>query len=77
MVAIFDYCAVPRPTPQALNKVLETDSQAGTVLSQAQVQERGTSVPEEILADLTRVLQTHPTIRTPDMIVPGTWQPGQ
>ena len=72
--AIFEYSGVCVTDLAKVYDVLRRDSQVGTVLSQANVRQRQIDLTEEHLADMHRVLQEHPTVQTPDFIVPNTLQ---
>lgn len=59
----------------AVYQVLESDSQAGSAISQEALRQKKNGLTDIQRADLVRALQPHPTIHTPDYIVPETWIP--
>jgi hypothetical protein len=56
-------------------QVLERDSQAGSAISRERLSQKKNGLTEAQRADLVRTLQSHPTIHTPDYMVPETWTP--
>jgi hypothetical protein len=72
---IFEYCGLPMTSMDAVYQVLERDSQAGSAISQEALSQKKNGLTDVQRADLIRVLQPHPTIHTPDYIVPETWTP--
>ena len=70
--ALFHYCDLPLPEPARLAQVLAKDSQAGSVLSRARVQQPKAGLDETELARLRAFLQAEPVINTPDFVMPGT-----
>jgi hypothetical protein len=72
---IFEYCGLPTASMEAVYQVLEKDSQAGSGVSQEAIGHKESILTESQRADLFRELQAHPTIQSPDYLVPGTWMP--
>lgn len=72
---IFEHCGLPMTSMDAVYQVLERDSQAGSAISQEALSHKKNGLTDVQRADLVRALQTHPTIHTPDYIVPETWTP--
>ncbi len=72
---IFKYCDIPITDLEAVFKILDRDSQAGTVLSQATIQKNPVVLPDDFMAKVRETLLDHPTIQTPHFIVPNTWHP--
>jgi hypothetical protein len=69
---LFHYCELPLPEPARLAQVLAKDSQAGSVLSRARVQQPEVGLDETELARLRAFLKAEPIINTPDFVLPGT-----
>lgn len=67
---VLDYCRFSNVDMQAVYKILEQDSQAGSVVSQEILEQRDFKLTDAHRADLARVLQAHPLINSPDFIVP-------
>jgi len=72
--AVLKYCHISVADLSKVNDALRRDSQAGTVLSQANVRQRQVDLTEQHLADIHKVLKEHPTIQAPDFVVPNTLQ---
>lgn len=72
--AVFNYCHISVADLTKVNDALRRDSQAGTVLSQANIRQRQVDFTEQHLADIRKVLREHPTIQTPNFTVPNTLQ---
>ena len=72
---IFEYCDLPMKNMDAVYQVLEKDSQAGSGMSQEALRHKISGLTDAQWADLFRELQAHPTIQSPDFILPGTWMP--
>jgi hypothetical protein len=72
--AVLKYCHMSVADLAKVNDALRKDSQAGTVLSQANVRQRTVDLTEQHLVDINEVLQEHPTIQTPNFTVPNTLQ---
>lgn len=70
---IFEYCGLPTSNTEVVYQVLEKDSQAGSGVSQSALNHKRSGLTEPQRADLFRELQAHPTIQSPDFLVPGTW----
>lgn len=56
-----------------IREVLSRDSQAGTVYDREQRYKQNRVLPPELEQDLRDVIATRPLLRTPDIIVPGTF----
>jgi hypothetical protein len=69
---LFDYCGLPMPDPVELERVLASDSQAGSILARSRVRQVETVLDEAQLAQLRAFLQAEPVINTPDFVAPGT-----
>jgi len=72
---IFEYCGLPTSNMEAVYQVLEKDSQAGSGVSQETLSHKKSGLTESQRTDLFRELQAHPTIQSPDFVIPGTWMP--
>jgi hypothetical protein len=72
---IFEYCGLPVTSMNAVYQVLEKDSQAGSGMSQDALRHKKSGLNDAQRADLFRELEAHPTIQSPDFLVPGTWMP--
>jgi hypothetical protein len=72
---IFEYFELSTMSMEAVNRVLEKDSQAGSAVSRQALNHKQARLTDTQRADLFRELQAHPTVRTPDVVVPGTWIP--
>ena len=72
---VFKYCDIPTTDLEAVFKILDRDSQAGTVLSRINIQKNPVELPDDSLAEMGRTLLEHPIIQTPHFIVPSTWRP--
>ena len=70
---IFEYCGLPTTSMDTVYAVLEKDSQAGSGVSQEALSHKKSGLTEAQRADLFRELQAHPTIQSPDFVVPTTW----
>ena len=68
------YCGFPDADMQAVYRVLETDSQLGSALSQKNLAGRSYQLDEADRASLLAFLAARPIVQTPDFIVPGTWK---
>ena len=75
---LFEYCELPT-TPEYIAKgvkAFERDSQQGSSLARNNLkQNRQNQLTEEHLQEIHQLLADHPTLKTPDFIVPGTLQP--
>ena len=76
LTAMFAYCGVSVSSSEALERVLEHDSQAGTLLSQAHTQRSSSRLSEDQLVELKRLIQHYAPTLPPDSIVPHTFFPG-
>ncbi len=72
---VFEYCNIHTAYIKEAFKVLEQDSQAGTVLSRNYLQEKSVELPEDFLAEMERTLLEHPIVKTSHFVVPNTWHP--
>ena len=72
---VFKYCDIPTTDLEVVFKILDRDSQAGTVLSRANIQKNTVELPDDFMTEAGRTLLEHPTIQTPHFIVPNTWDP--
>jgi hypothetical protein len=75
LLKIFAYCGLPASNMDSVYQVLERDAQAGSGLSQEALRHKASGLTESQRADLTRELESHPVIQSPDFTVPGTWIP--
>lgn len=71
--AIIEYCGFATANLAGVDRVLEQDSQAGSPLSQESLGQKKFELSDAHRADLYQALQAHPTIKSPDFVVPGTW----
>ena len=72
---VFKYCNIPTTDLEVVFQILDRDSQAGTVLSRANIQKNQFELPDDFMAEVERTLLEHPTIQTPHFVVPNTWRP--
>ena len=72
---ILVYCGLPITSIDMVYQALDKDSQAGSEVSQEALSHKKSGLTETQRSDLIRELQAHPTIQTPDFVVPGTWIP--
>ena len=72
---VFKYCNIPTTDLEVVFQILDRDSQAGTVLSRANIQKNQVELPDDFMAEVERTLLEHPTIQTPHFVVPNTWRP--
>jgi hypothetical protein len=72
---ILAHCGLPMMSMEAVYQVLEKDSQAGSGMSQEALRHKTSGLTDAHRADLFRELQSHPTIQSPDFVVPATWMP--
>lgn len=70
---IIEYCGFGTANLDGVYKVLEQDSQAGSPLSLESLAQKKFELSDAHRADLNQTLQAHPTINSPDFVVPGTW----
>ena len=74
MEAVLNYCHISIADLTKINDAFRRDSQAGTVLSQANIRQRQVDFTEQHLADIRKVLEAHPTIQQPNFTAPNTLQ---
>jgi hypothetical protein len=74
LAALFDYCGV-RIAPEALAEVLAKDSQEGTSLSRARVEESTSELTEQRRLAFRRFLAERAPYLHPDQAIPGTFTP--
>ncbi|MEA5534920.1 sulfotransferase [Crocosphaera sp. XPORK-15E] len=76
VTSIFEKCGLPVSAVENACKVFKKDSQMGSSLSQENTRKNDTQQPDdlEISQKITRLLNHHSEIKTPDFIVPGTLQ---
>ena len=72
---ILEYCNLPITSIDAVYQVLDKDSQAGSGVSREALSHKKSGLTETQRSNLFRELQAHPTIQTPDFVVPGSWIP--
>lgn len=70
---VIEYCGFPDVDIESVYKVLEKDSQAGSMISQEILEQRDFQLTDAHRADLAQVLKAHPTIRSGEYILPSTW----
>ena len=70
-LAMLQYCGM-KIDDNALDDVLNRDSQAGTHFSRETLSKKGYNLGEEDIKLLKQLLHDHPVIQTPDYIVPNT-----
>ncbi len=73
--AMFAYCGVAVGERAALDSILQQDSQAGTSLSRADLQQSRSRLSEEQVVELNELIRQFVPALDPDMIVPGTFRP--
>jgi hypothetical protein len=74
--AIVSYCDLSISDPAKLDRILAQDSQAGTILSQATVQQSTMVLAKQHLTELNRLIRQYAPILTADFIMPNTFLPG-
>lgn len=72
---IFEFCDLQTANMKPVYQVLEKDSQAGSAVAQDVLTQKKYVLTDADLADLTRLLKSHPMIQSPDFVVPTTWIP--
>lgn len=72
MQKIVKYCGFSNSNMEAVYRVLEQDSQAGSVFSQENLGQKKFELTDAHRADLAKVLQAHSVINSPDFVVPVT-----
>ncbi|MBA3945877.1 MAG: sulfotransferase [Herpetosiphonaceae bacterium] len=73
--AMFTYCDLTVHDAAKLDRVVAQDSQAGTSLSQATLQESTKTLQEDDLVELHRLIQQFSPALTPTLVVPHTFRP--
>jgi hypothetical protein len=76
LAAMFAYCGLSPSGVGNLDAVLEEDSQAGSPLSRASVEEAPVPVTQEHIDALCRLIHEFSPELTADTILPGTFFPG-
>ena len=69
---IIEFCGFATANLDGVYRVLEQDSQAGSSVSQESLGQKKFELSDAHRADLVQALQAHPTIKSPDFVVPGT-----
>lgn len=72
---IFEYCDLRTINMEPVYRVLEKDSQAGSAVAQDVLMQKEYILTDADLADMARLLKAHPSIQSPDFVVPKTWIP--
>ena len=72
VAAVFAYCDLPAVNLRQVISVFDEDSQRGTRLSQAQSSQNPYVLTDQQLAEIRAMLQLHPVLNTPDIILPNT-----
>jgi hypothetical protein len=72
MEKIFSYCGIEPKEQGELKKVLEKDSQAGSLLGRDFTQDQPFSRKREVMKALRELLATRPVINRSDFELPGT-----
>ncbi len=72
MQKIVEYCGFTNADMEAVYRVLEKDSQAGSAFSQENLGQKDFVMTDAHRADLERILRAHPVINSPDFIVPAS-----
>ncbi len=72
---VFKYCDIPTTDLEVVFKILDRDSQTGSVLSRTTIQNNPVELPDDFMAEVRKTLLKHPTIQTPHFVVPNTWRP--
>ena len=72
--AIVTYCGFPDAPMEAVYRVLEKDSQAGTALAQETLRSRDSGLTDAEKARLAQLLAAQASIQSAGFIVPGTWR---
>lgn len=71
--AIIEYCGFATADLDGVYRVLEQDSQAGSSVSHESLGHKKFELSDAHRADLFQPLRAHPTIKSPDFVLPGTW----
>lgn len=72
--AMFRYCGVSASSKNAIEKVLQEDSQSGTSLSRDNAQKSGFELQERHLATVHRLIGELSKNVTPDLVLSGTFR---
>ena len=72
MEKIFSYCGIESKDRDELKKVLEKDSQAGSVLAREFTQDQQFQSKQQVMKELDELLATRPVINRSDFKLPGT-----
>lgn len=75
LAAMFAYCGLSASEAGNLDSVLEQDSQAGSPLSRANVEEAPVPVTQDHIDELCRLIRGLSQESTADTILPGTYFP--
>ncbi len=73
--AMFAYCNLTINDPKKIDHIVANDSQAGTRLSQATLQEATSAMPADNVAALPGLIQHYSSALTPATIIPHTFRP--
>ena len=72
MEKIFSYCGVETKDHGELKRVLEKDSQAGSLLARDFTQDKQFIGKQQVMKELDELLATRPVIDRSDFKLPGT-----
>lgn len=77
VTAIFQYCNLPLSEVPHACSAFNQDAQKGSNLSRESIRHRQINEPNlsEIRQKISKLLEKHPDIKTPDLILPGTFAP--
>ncbi len=75
LAAMFGYCGVSASTSEAIESVLQRDSQEGSSLSRASAQESSSELTQQHLMEMHQLMREYSPTLTPDFIVPNTFRP--
>lgn len=69
---VFGFCDITNVEWRAIHEVLEQDSQAGTIFDREDRKKRRMELPPELAEDVRQLIATRPTLRVPEIMLPGT-----
>lgn len=72
LASVFAYCGLPTANLHDIVAGLDKDSQQGTTLSQEAARKNPYVLTDQHLSEIRSLLQAHPVLNTPDIILPNT-----
>ncbi len=71
--AIVVYCGFPEVEMESVYRVLEKDSQAGSLMARETLASESRQLSDAQKDDVRRVLAEDAVVKTPEFVAPGTW----